>query len=134
MKKTKNLQFKKLNPHLKTDLKGFQEILLKSLETYTKKKVDILITLQNLNRYKQLSYTQLKDLKIIFKQLRIFNKNSFFKEAINILFISISKRNSAKMLVEFLSNQFRINQLRTDQIGISRKDNYFLGFLKQTIL
>jgi hypothetical protein len=108
--------------------------LLKSLETYTKNKIDISVTLQNLNKYKHLSHDQFKDLKRIFKQLRIFSKNSFFKEAINILFISISKRNSAKVLAEFISNQFRINQLRTDQITISRKDNYFLGFLKQTIL
>lgn len=134
LKKTKNMQFVKAEPHLKTDLRGFQEILLKSLEAYTKNKIDIYITLQNLNRYKHLSHTQFKDLKKIFKQLRIFSKNSFFKEAINILFISISKRNSAKVLAEFLSNQFRINQLKTDQIAISRKDNYFLGFLKQTIL
>ena len=134
LKKTKNIQFKKFKPHLKTDLKGFQEVLLKSLETYTKNKIDISITLQNLNKYKHLSHDQFKDLKRIFKQLRIFSKNSFFKEAINILFISISKRNSAKVLAEFISNQFRINQLRTDQITISRKDNYFLGFLKQTIL
>lgn len=134
LKKTKNIQFKKVKPHLKEDLKGFQEILLKSLETYTKNKVDISITLQNLNRYKHLSHFQFKDLKKVFKQLRIFAKNSFFKEAINILFISVSKRNSAKVLAEFLSNQFRINQLRTDQVTISRKDNYFLSFLKQTIL
>lgn len=134
MKKIKNIQFKRVKPHLKTDLRGFQEILLKSLEAYTKNKIDIYITLQNLNRDKHLSHVQLKDLKKSFKQLRIFAKNSFFKEAINILFISISKRNSAKVLAEFLSNQFRINQLRTDQITISRKDNYFLGFLKQTIL
>ena len=133
IKKTKNIKFKKLRPYLKTDLKGFQEILLKSLETYTNHKINIIVTLQNLNKYKQLSKVQIKDFKRIFKQLRNFVKNSFFKEAINILFISISRRNSAKVLAGFLSNQFRINQLKTDQMTISRKDNYFLGFLKQII-
>jgi len=41
---------------------------------------------------------------------------------------------SAKLLAEFISDQFRLNQLRTDQRTVSRKDNYFLGFLKQTIM
>ena len=115
-------------------LKGFQEILLGSLVSYTKNEVNISVTLQNLNRYKQLSPLQIKNLKIIFRQLRKFIRNSFFKEAINVLFINISKRKSAKLLAEFISDQFRLNQLRTDQMAISRKDNYFLGFLKQTVL
>lgn len=116
------------------DLASFQEILLKSLKIYTKNKISISITMQNLNCSKQLTKMQIENLKQIFKQLRNFAKNSFFKEAINILFISISKRNSAKVLAEFLSDQFRLNQLKTDQTNISRKDNYFLGFLKQTII
>ena len=116
------------------NLQGFQEILLESLIKYTKNKIDISVSLQNLNRYKQLSSTQIESLKIIFRQLRKFARNSFFKEAINILFINILKRKSAKLLAEFISDQFRINQLKTDQVTISRKDNYFLGFLKQSIM
>ena len=134
MKNKKNSPLNKFKPYLAMDLKGFQEILLKSLETYTKNKINISVTLHNLNRYKQLSHAQIENLKQIFKQLRNFVKNSFFKEAINILFVSISKRKSAKVLAEFISDQFRLNQLRTDQMTISRKDNYFLGFLKQTIM
>jgi len=124
----------KANHGLALGLKGFQEILLESLIKYTKKKIDISVTLQNLNRHKQLSSNQLEGLKKIFKQLRKFVKNSFFKEAMNILFINILRRKSAKLLAEFISDQFRLNQLRTDQSTIPRKDNYFLGFIKQTIL
>jgi hypothetical protein len=69
----------------------------------------------------------------VFKQLKKFVRNSFFKEALNILFISISKRKSAKLLTEFISYQFKQNQIRNDQSTISRKDNYFVGFLKQSI-
>lgn len=133
MKNRKNLSFDKFNPYC-VNLKGLQEIILESLVTYTKNKINIFVTLQNLNRYKQLSHVQIKNLKIIFKQLKKFVRNSFFKEAINLLFINISKRKSAKLLTEFISDQFRLNQLRTDQMTISRKDNYFLGFLKQTIM
>lgn len=130
----KGLSWHKSDPQLTASLKGFQEILLESLVKYTKKKIDIAITLQNLNRYKQLSYNQLEGLKRIFKQLRKFVKNSFFKEAMNVFFINIIRRKSAKLLAEFISDQFRLNQLRTDQRTIPRKDNYFLGFIKQSIL
>lgn len=130
----RSLAWYKSNPWLAPNLKGFQEILLESLTKYTKKKVGVFVTLQNLNRHKQLSYTQLEDLKRVFKQLRKFVKNSFFKEAMNILFIHIFRRKSAKLLAEFISDQFKLNQLRTDQSTIPRRDNYFLGFIKQTTL
>lgn len=134
IKNKKNLLINKLNLYKTVNLKGFQEMLLESLATYTKNKINISLTLYNLNNHKRLKHAQIKNLKIIFKQLKKFVRNSFFKEAINILFINISKRKSAKLLADFLSNQFKLNQLRTDQMNISRKDNYFLGFLKQTIM
>lgn len=134
IKGKKGLTQHKSNPWLASSLKGFQEILIASLVKYTKNKVDVSVTLQNLNRHKQLPYNQLEGLKRIFKQLRKFVKNPFFKEAMNILFINIVRRKSSKLLAEFISDQFRLNQLRTDQRTIPRKDNYFLGFIKQTIL
>lgn len=130
----KSLSSTKSNTFLAVGLKKFQDILLESLIKYTKNKIDVSVTLQNLNRYKQLSYTQVESLKILFRQLRKYVRNSFFKEAINVLFITILKRKSAKLLADFISDQFRLNQLRTDQRTISRKDNYFLGFLKQAIM
>lgn len=114
-------------------LKSFEDVLLESLKIYTKGKINISIKLQNLNRNKQLSYSQIEDCKIAFSQLKKFVRNSFFKETINILFIHISKRKSAKLLAKFISYQFKLNQIRSDQSTIARKDNYFLGFLKQSI-
>jgi len=130
----KNVSLSECTSNETTDLKGLQEILIESLAAYTKNKINISLTLQSLNRSKHLSDNQIQNFKVIFKQLRRFVRNSFFKEAINILFVSISKRKSAKLLAKFLSNQFRLNQLKTDQTAISRKDNYFLGFVKQTML
>ena len=132
-KNKKSLSHKKFFGDKTISLKKFQEILLENLAKYTKNKINICITLQNLNNTKQLSQNQIRDFKNTFKQLRKFVKNSFFKEAINILSINVLKRKSAKLLAEFISDQFRLNQLKTDQIAISRKDNYFLGFLKQSI-
>lgn len=133
LKNRVNVLSGKFNKNQAINLIEFQEILLESLAEYTKNKINISLTLQNLNSTKQLSQNQIKDFKVTFKQLRKFVKNSFFKEAINILFITVTKRKSAKLLAEFISDQFRLNQLRSDQIAISRKDNYFLGFLKQSI-
>ena len=129
----KNTFYYRLKAKQMIILRKFEDILLESLALYTKKKINIFIKLQNLNNYKQLTYSQIKNCKTVFKQLKKFVRNSFFKEALNILFISISKRKSAKLLTEFISYQFKQNQIRNDQSTISRKDNYFVGFLKQSI-
>jgi len=129
----KNILNTELSTRQEIVLHKFQEILLESLSVYTEKNCNINIIFQNLNENKQLLHAHKKDLKTIFKQLRKFNKNSFFKEAVNIFFICAWKRKSAKLLAEFISDQFKLNQLKTDQASISRKDNYFLGFLKQSL-
>lgn len=116
-----------------TLLKRFESILLESLYGYTKRKINVSVKLQNLNKSKQLSSNQIEDNKIIFKQLKKFARNPFFKEAVNILFIHVSKRKSAKILANFISYQLKLNQIKSYQSVISRKDNYFLGFLKQSI-
>lgn len=129
----KNILNSKFDTKQELILNNFKEMLLESLTIFTKRKININITFQNLNATKRLSFDQNKKLTTIYKQLRKFSRNSFYKEAINILFISMTKRKSAKLLAEFLSDQFRLNQLKTDQISISRKDNYFLNFVKQSI-
>lgn len=129
----KNILNSQLSTKQEIILYQFQEILLESLSVYTERNCSINIIFENLNKNKQLLQSHKKDLKTIFKQLRKFNKNLFFKEAVNIFFICVWKRKSAKLLSEFISDQFKLNQLKTDQASISRKDNYFLGFLKQSL-
>ena len=77
--KSKNASVNKLKKYRTISLKGFQEILLKSLEKYTKNKTNILVTLQNLNRYKQLSHAQIENLKQIFTKISTFFKDLFPK-------------------------------------------------------
>ena len=77
--KSKNDSVNVLKKYRTTSLKGFQEILLKSLETYTKNKANILVTLQNLNRYQQLSHVQIENLKQIFTKISNFFKDLFPK-------------------------------------------------------
>ena len=66
IKNKKNLLINKLNLYKTVNLKGFQEMLLESLATYTKNKINISLTLYNLNNHKRLKHAQIKNLKIIF--------------------------------------------------------------------
>lgn len=107
--------------------------LLESLYEYTGKRMNIFIIFQNINNYKTATVKQVKEIKTVHKQLKKFANKPFYKEIINILFTNLFRRNASKILAEFLSEQFKINQLKTDSIIISKKDNYFIGFLKQAM-
>lgn len=120
--------FKKVNNYI-----SFQEKFLECLALYTKKKVNIVVSFQNLNLCKPLPINHKKTSKILIKQLKKFSKKPFFKEIFNILVLSTIKRNLAKLLSEFISDQLKLNQLKNDQDTVRRKDNFFLGFLKQAL-
>jgi len=84
----------KLSKNQSISLKEFQEVLLESLARYTKNKINIFITLQNLNSTKQLSQNQIKDFKITLRQLRKFVKNSFFlKKQLIFYLLMLEKEN-----------------------------------------
>jgi small subunit ribosomal protein S3 len=104
----------------------FTEKLLESLSLFTKKVLNINIILQNLNKGLSLkfNYIQLKSLKRNTLKLRTYSKSLFFKECINILSIVIKKKNSAKLLTEFLAFQF----------SVMKRHNYFLNFLKRALI
>jgi len=104
----------------------FLEKLLQSLSVFTKKTFNINLILQNLNKglSLQLSYNQLNSLKRNILKLRTYFKSLFFKECINILIIVIKKKNSAKLLAEFLAFQF----------SVLKRHNYFLNFLKRVLI
>jgi small subunit ribosomal protein S3 len=113
----------KNNFHTNND---FLEKLLQSLSIFTKKTLNINLILQNLNKglSLQLSHNQLKSLKRNILKLRTYFKSLFFKECINILIIVIKKKNSAKLLAEFLAFQFTV----------LKRHNYFLNFLKRVLI
>jgi len=74
-------------------LKKFEDILLESLALYTKKKVNILVKLQNLNNYKQLSYSQIKNCKTVFKQLKNLFEILFLKKLSTFYLLVFLKEN-----------------------------------------
>lgn len=104
---------------------NFSENILESLVWYTNKKVNIVLIFQSLNKGHSLYLTN-KQLKLLLKScftLRQFLKVPTFKETINVFLISVKKKNSAKLLSEFLAVH----------IATMKKPNYFLLFLKRLL-
>lgn len=114
----KNMKLLKLN--------HFSEQLLESLSTYTNKKFNLFIIFQNLNKRLSLDLTniQAKFLKKELLALRRESRNKFFKETVNILVISVIKKNSAQLLAEFIAYQLSIN----------KRHNFFLIFVKRFLI
>jgi ribosomal protein S3 len=104
---------------------NFTEILLESISGFTKKKVNVSFTFHNLNGKLslKLNRAQISPLKKMKLQLKQFSRASFFKEAMNILFIVARKRQSSKLLAQFIAFQ----------LSATKRHNYFLIFLKQAL-
>jgi hypothetical protein len=93
----------------------------------TKKSLNINIILQNSNKSLFVNFKnklESERFKKIVLKLRNYSNALFFKECLNILSIVIKKRNSAKLISEFLAFQF----------SVMKKHNYFLNFLKRALL
>ena len=105
---------------------NFSNKLIDCLSKYTKNNINVNIVLQNLN--KGLSLRLLNKESQLFRKLilrlRKFSNNEFFKETINVVLISIKKKNSAKFLCEFIARE--ISQLK--------RHNYYLNFFKEVLL
>lgn len=104
----------------------FIEQLLECLSIFIKKKLNINIILQQLNNKNLFLkfYYKTEFLKNILIKLRKYSKSLFFKESLNILSIVIKKKNSAKLIAEFLAFQF----------SVIKRHNFFLNFLKRALI
>nr|YP_009495522.1 ribosomal protein S3 [Psammoneis japonica]AWQ64252.1 ribosomal protein S3 [Psammoneis japonica] len=119
----------KFNNLKKYETNNFAEKLLESLTIFTKKKINIFITFQNLNKglSMKLNRTQSNSLKRTLLKFRKNFKQNFYKETINILLICINKKNSARLLSEYIS--YRLGKLTK-----AKQHNFFLIFLKRTLI
>lgn len=118
LKNYKNIKHLKFN--------NFSEQLLESLSTYVNKKFNISVTFQNLNKGLSLNLTnfQANFLKKKLLGLRRESRNLFFKETVNILVISVIRKNSAQLLAEFIAYQ----------LGNMKRHSFFLIFVKRFII
>jgi hypothetical protein len=120
------LKKKLYNRNFSHNTNTFAEKLLESLTLFTNKTLNINIVLQNLNKGLSLRFKdfQLKSFSKTIIKLRKYFKALFFRECINILSIAIKKKNSSKLLAEFLSFQF----------SVMKRHNLFLNFFKRALI
>lgn len=88
----------------------------------------VIFKIQNLNQKFDIlintSKTNMFEYKSIIKQFKRFFKTSIFKELIKILFISVSERDSAKLLAETIANYFSKQK---------KQHGFLLFMLKRTL-
>ena len=101
---------------------SFLEQVFESLRLFTNKKLNIFLTLKQLNKdVKQtLSNKKLKILKKNIIQLRKYKQNKFYKEGINILFTCATHTNSADLLAKFIATNLKK----------LKRHNFFLRFVQ----
>ena len=102
------------------------EQILETLSLFTNKKFHIFLVFKNLNR--GLAFKLSKEEQSFLKKkilfLKRYSRNKFFKESLNVVFMTTKIRNSAKILAEFLAQQ----------ITFLRRHNHFLIFLKTLLI
>lgn len=105
---------------------NFLKSFFDSLHLFINKKIKIFLTLKQLNKNTKqfFNYEKIEILKKNLVTLKKYEKNSFFKEGINTLFIGITQKNSTELIAEFLAYQLQI----------LKKHNFFLRFIKTTLL
>jgi hypothetical protein len=121
----KNLLALQYNNILNIKTNSFLEKFLESLSLFTNKQTHIALTFKQLNKNIKQSINE-KNQKLINKKLiklRKYEKNNFFKEGMNVLFICICNKGSAIFLSKFISTE----------LTYLKKHRFFLKFI-QTIL
>ena len=122
----KHLLIKKYDKLSKIKTNFFLIKFFESLNLFTNHKTDISITLKQLNVdiKQKINKKNIKILKKNLIKLRKYKQNKFFKEGINILFLSTIYKTSAFLLANFIANQ--LTKLK--------KHNFFLRFIKNTLI
>lgn len=99
---------------------------LESLHLFINKKINIFLTLKQLNKNSKQVFNS-ENIEILKKKIVILKKyeqNSFFKEGLNTLFTCTTQKNSAELLAEFTAAQLKK----------LKRHNFFLRFVKTALL
>lgn len=126
IKLIKTVLYKKKYPSYNSfKMNNFTEIILEGLNRFTRKKYNIFISFQTLNKSLslRLKNSQIQLLRKLTLNFRRYNKFPFFKEMINILMIAALKKNSSKILSDYIA--LSLNKMK--------KHNNFLRILKQVV-
>jgi len=100
----------------------FVNKLIKSLDNYTKNKLNFYIIVQNIQKYiiqlKQFNnYTLLKK-KLYLKFKKYENKYAFLKTLLQIFFIIVTKPNSAQLLADYIGFIYKLKIYRKDHLRL----------------
>jgi ribosomal protein S3 len=105
---------------------SFLNKFFESLSQFTGNKTNVSLTVNKLNSNMKQNITKkkLKTLKKNLVKLRRYEQNDFFKEGVNIMFLSTTRKDSAKILSQYLAAQLRK----------LKRHNFFLRFIKNTLV
>lgn len=119
------LKIKKYNQIHRIKYNSFIEKLLKSLKLFLNKNLNIFLTVKQLNKNlkETLTIEKIKSIKKKIVNIKKYEKNDFFKEGVNTLYICSTTPNSASLLAEFIATQ--LQKLK--------RHNFFLRFIKSTL-
>lgn len=126
LKRKKKFSQKFLNKDIIIKKNIFINKVISCLSFYLNNKYNVKVVLKNLN--KGLSFRiRNRDFFLLRKsilKLRFYMQFDFFNESMNILTYSVKRKNSAKLLSEFLALRF----------SILKKHNFFLTFIRRSLL
>ena len=130
IRKIKFLQYsnfyekKMYNNTQKSRINSFLKKFTESLKNFiNKKELKIILNFQQLNKKNKLNLTKKKSNFIQEKlsELRLFEKNPFFYEGLNVFFTLTKNNKSTELLADFIVNQLK---------QLKKNHNFFLKFLK----
>lgn len=106
---------------------NFLNRLFQSLSLFLNKPLKITLVMRPLNNDARTAVTKKLNsrLKRTFIGLKKFDRNSFFKDGVNLVFLSLNTRNSADLLSKFIAKTVN---------GLKKRHNFFLKFIKNLLL
>ena len=119
----KNIFIKPIKQNNLNNLKIENKIqkFLKSLELF--KNNSVIINFKCLNKNLNITVKQKKSLQKKIMLLQKFRYTNFFKEGVNLIFLSVYNRKSAKLLTKFIEIQLKT----------IKRHKFFMTFLKKTL-
>lgn len=104
----------------------FLSKFFESIHLFINKKINIFLTIQQLNKNlkQNIDIDKLKLLKKKLINFKRYDQNKFFKDGVNVIFVCATQKNSANLLAQFIAIQ----------LAKIKRHNFFLKFIKATLL
>lgn len=127
LKNYKKFLFIKNYENTKTiDTNKFLSNFFESIHLFINKKINIFLTLQQLNKNlkQNIDIDKAKLLKKKLINFKKYDQNKFFKDGVNVIFTCTTQKNCANLLAQFIAIQ----------LPKLKRHKFFLKFIKATLL